>query len=272
MRWALYIQHQDLEIQYIAGKENIIADLFSRTIYGDETINKEINYDTLVASILAKNPSMEIIVKLKNIAILQDQDPKLSKIKSLIKNKTKVRKGFEINYNILYKDNKIVIPKSLINLLVEEIHEIYGHIGSYKCFRIFNESFTYNKAIRKISRILKCCDSCQRNKYYQFSTETPPQAIIASRPNELLAIDFIGPFPTSTGGVKYILTTIDAFSKFVVLYPIKKHNGNVVISKLKNDYFEKYGKPERILFDNKTVKSRLRSGAFWGWKSTPGTS
>ena len=40
LRWALVIQHYDLEIKYITGKDNIIADLFSRTIYGDQTINK----------------------------------------------------------------------------------------------------------------------------------------------------------------------------------------------------------------------------------------
>ena len=68
----------------------------------------------------------------------------------------------------------------------------------------------------------------------------------------MIAIDFIGPFPTSTSGVKFILTTIDAFPKYVVLYPIKKHNGPAVLNLSKNDYFLKYGKPECLLMDNAT--------------------
>ena len=67
MRWALFIQHYDLDIEFIRGKDNIIADLFSRSIYGDESISKDINYDTMVASILARNPSKEIVQYLKNI-------------------------------------------------------------------------------------------------------------------------------------------------------------------------------------------------------------
>ena len=69
---------------------------------------------------------------------------------------------------------------------------------------------------------------------------------------QLLAIDYIGAFPTSTGGVKFILTTIDAFLKYVVLYPMKKHNGPVDLNCLKNDYFPKYRNPERLLMDNAT--------------------
>ena len=70
MRWAFFIQHYNLDIEFIRGKENIIADLFSRKIYGDESISKDLNYDAMVASILARDLSKEIVRYLKNSKLL----------------------------------------------------------------------------------------------------------------------------------------------------------------------------------------------------------
>ena len=117
---------------------------------------------------------------------------------------------------------------------------------------IFNESFYYHKVKRKISNIIRFCDSCQRNKLYNLNTQPLAESIIPEAPNDLLSIDFIGPFVSSTGGVKPILKTVDAFSKFVVLYNVKNQNGPSVLKKLQKDYFIKYGKPKRIQMDHGT--------------------
>ena len=60
---------------------------------------------------------------------------------------------------------------------------------------------------------------------------------LPERPNEILSIDFYGPLPASKGGFKYILSTIDAFSKYVVLYPLRRANTKAVINKLKRTIF-----------------------------------
>lgn len=78
------------------------------------------------------------------------------------------------------------------------------------------------------------------------------QPIIVTKPNEILSIDFYGPLPTSNGGVKYLLTTIDCFSKFVVMYPIKRANTDTVIRKIFQDYIPNNGKPEKIICDHGT--------------------
>ncbi|OXU18657.1 hypothetical protein TSAR_012728 [Trichomalopsis sarcophagae] len=67
----------------------------------------------------------------------------------------------------------------------------------------------------KITRLLRSCDSCQRNKTYTSFTIARSSPIVPSKPLELISIDFCGPLPTSRGGVKYILAVLDAFSKFV---------------------------------------------------------
>ena len=66
---------------------------------------------------------------------------------------------------------------------------------------------------------------------------------LPERPNEILSIDFHGPLPASKGGFKYILSTIDAFSEYVLLYPLRRANTKAVINKLSKDHFPKHGKP-----------------------------
>lgn len=45
--------------------------------------------------------------------------------------------------------------------------------------------------------------------------------IVANKPCDLVAIDFYGPLPRSSGGVQYILLALDIFSKYVCLYPMR---------------------------------------------------
>ena len=46
------------------------------------------------------------------------------------------------------------------------------------------------------------------------------------------------------------MTTIDAFSKYVVVYPIKKAYTAAVIRKIFGEYIPKYGRPKGILSDH----------------------
>ena len=82
------------------------------------------------------------------------------------------------------------------------------------------------------------------------------QPILANKPNEILSIDFYGPLPTSVGGVKYILSTIDVFSKYVVIYKIKKANTLAVGNKIFKDYIIKFGKSEVIMTDTQFTSKK----------------
>ena len=68
----------------------------------------------------------------------------------------------------------------------------------------------------------------------------------------LVSIDFYGPLPSSVAGVQYLFVIQDVFSKLVTLYPIKRATTVVCLKKLTNHYFEKIGKPERVLSDHGT--------------------
>ncbi|KAF2887949.1 hypothetical protein ILUMI_18224 [Ignelater luminosus] len=62
----------------------------------------------------------------------------------------------------------------------------------------------------------------------------------------------MGPLSVSRGGATQLLVTVDAFSKFVKLYPLRRATTKAILNKLQNDYFPNYGTPQKILSDNGT--------------------
>ncbi|KAF2889847.1 hypothetical protein ILUMI_16326 [Ignelater luminosus] len=80
---------------------------------------------------------------------------------------------------------------------------------------------------KRIRQTLAACDPCQKTKI--------SRAIEVSR-----------------GGATQLLVTVDAFSKFVKLYPSRRATTKAILNKLQNDYFPNYGTPQKILSDNGT--------------------
>ena len=89
-------------------------------------------------------------------------------------------------------------------------------------------------------------------KYLNYRMEGAYEFLRADCPNDLALVDFFGPMPTSTGGVKYLFVVQDVFSKHVKIYPIKRATMQICIKKLQENYFCTIGKPCRVLPDHGT--------------------
>ena len=257
MRWILATQDFDIEFQYIKGTSNIAADVLSRN--PEDFMNSRLNDEIHIEAIYTQNPSTELINCIKNLSNSQKEDLKLNKIILDLKSDViseKIRKKYLIIEDILYKNTargkKIVIPDVLAKKLALELHDIYGHVAHKKIFRIIDEDFAFLNMKRKIHSWLKTCEICQKVKHKNAISQAPLQIIKVDKPNQLLSIDFIGPLPKARAGLRYVLVCLDAFSKFVALYPLKNATTEAVISRIFNDYIKNHGKPERIQCDHGT--------------------
>ena len=117
---------------------------------------------------------------------------------------------------------------------------------------MLKEYFYYLKLAEIVRQRLSTCDSCQRNKVSNQTYFSEMQNYLPEKQNEIRSIDFYGPLPSSNEKFKYILSTIDAFSEFVVLYPLRRANTKAVINKLTKDHFPKFRKPLKIVTDHGT--------------------
>ncbi|KAF2884501.1 hypothetical protein ILUMI_21675 [Ignelater luminosus] len=104
---------------------------------------------------------------------------------------------------------------------------------------------------KRIRQTLAACDLCQKTKI-SCAIEGKMHHVISERPNDILCLDLMGPLPVSRGGATQLLVTVDAFSKFVKFYPLRRATTKPVLNKLRNDYFPNYGPSQKILTDNGT--------------------
>lgn len=259
-RWILSIQDYDIEVEHIKGSQNIVADVLSRQSINGQRSRKPID-EIIIASLLAQDPSSELREMFRHIPEMQEKDANISRIRKHIErinkhNQSRGSSTFVINNEQVYRCDgtlhRLMLPRCIATRLATETHEAYGHIGARKVAKMLAENFVCKGLSHIIGQAVSVCDSCQRNKYSNRGSAAPMQNIIPEKPGDLLSIDFYGPLPVARGGVKYILVTIDAFSKYVVLYAIKKANSATVINKIFGNYIPNYGKPRRIQCDHGT--------------------
>jgi hypothetical protein len=65
-----------------------------------------------------------------------------------------------------------------------------------------------------------------------------------------VAMDIVGPLPETMNGNKYVLVTIDHYSKWCETWYVKEHDVCTTIKFLEYEVIYMYGMPKYILTDN----------------------
>ena len=73
---------------------------------------------------------------------------------------------------------------------------------------------------------------------------------IANYPMQIIGMDLIGPFVTSPGGNKYVLTIIDHCTGWAEAYPIPDKTNRSVWTAFANQFLPRFGTPEILVSDN----------------------
>ena len=103
---------------------------------------------------------------------------------------------------------------------------------------------------RTVDEIVHQCDICQKGKISASPHVARFQSIRPTKPNQVLAMDIIGPMPLkSDSGLTYILTVVDYFDNFVKYIPCTSDSAFQVYLALVNHWFFCEGIPEQIVCD-----------------------
>lgn len=258
-RWSLLIQEYDFNISHIKGKNNIVADAFSRKD------NHELN--KLKSVLIAVN---ELHTRKKPFTIecvkIAQMDEDIYKIKNMLNYNNNNYKSYKIiDECVIKKLNELelyVINKDLTKEIAMEIHLKYGHIGVKKTWLIFRENYYCKKDRKIIKKVINDCFLCLMGKYKNYHNENSVQNIEVHQPGDLITIDYVGNLIMSGPGLKNILVVVDAFSKFVKLYPTRTCTTDVTIELLE-DYLKNVIKPKTILADNATYFNNGKFRSHW---------
>ena len=75
------------------------------------------------------------------------------------------------------------------------------------------------------------------------------QPKLFTRPWDLIGIDLFGPLPKTRKGNRWVLTVVDAFTRFTTLIPLKESTTEAICEALKERVFHVFGFPRRIHSD-----------------------
>lgn len=223
-RWVLLLQEYDYEISHRSGSQMRHVDALSRA-----------PFTGVVTRALHD--------KLKRA---QEGDEGLKAIMEILKERE--YQDYAIEGGILYKGTLLVIPKDMENDILQRVHAV-GHFGKKKMTEMINKEYFIKDLSRKIDEFIVTCVPCllatkKAGKQEGFLHSIDKDDI----PLYTLHLDHIGPMMETKKAYNYILTMVDAFTKFVWLFPVKGTTAKETIDKLKI-HQQCFGNPCRFITD-----------------------
>ena len=146
------------------------------------------------------------------------------------------------------------IPRSWIYKVLFGYHNsIYNgaHYGIKRTFYKLRDRFYWSHMYADIVKHVQSCADCRQKKSSRRKPDGHIKPITPRRGTwERLAMDYVGPVPTSAQGNKHILVLTDLFSKFVVTKAVPDNTSMTAAKFPLYDVFMRYGVPFEIVTDN----------------------
>lgn len=208
-RWILYLQDFNFTVEHRNGNKMKHVDALSR-------------YPTI--NLL----SIDLMEKLKRA---QQADLFIKTIMEVLKFRS--YENYKICKEILFKEvnglDLIVVSEEMQTELIRKVHE-NGHFAVEKTIHAVENEFHIPDLMRKVQNCLKNCVQCILFNKKLGKKEGKLNIIDkGNQPLHTFHLDHIGPIDVTLKQYKYIFTVVDAFSKFVWMFPIKKTSTDEVL-------------------------------------------
>lgn len=232
-RWALQLEEFDCDVVHRSGTAMRHVDALSR-----------------YPAVLQIQDSF-----LEQVKAAQGKDEECALIREVISS-GKDYKNYELVRGVLYQFIEgvrlLVVPKPMQGQIIRAEHE-RGHFGARKVEAVVRRGYAIDKLFEKCAKVISNCVPCilaSRKSGKQEGLYNPIDK--GKGPLETYHVDHLGPMPSSAKGYKYILVIVDAFTKFVWLYPVKDTSTAATLNKLEAQQ-DVFGAPRRIISDRGTA-------------------
>jgi hypothetical protein len=251
-RWILRLSPFKFKVTHTRGSDNVVADALSRMFEGQHFECPEL----MCASMLDSLPLVY-----SSLQEQQKNDAFCENLRKKVEGKEASAKNFQLHKGLLCffprraKRRRWVVPPTLRSMVIQYFHDgvFAGHLGARKTLGKIVSNLWWPCMRQEVFDYVQRCELCQRAKPAQNTRIGLHSAQPSRYPMEKLFIDFVGPLVRSTRGNIAILVVVDAFSKFVAFYPVRKITSRAVLECLERSFLPMYGTPKYIVTDNARV-------------------
>ncbi|XP_028292970.1 uncharacterized protein K02A2.6-like [Gouania willdenowi] len=143
---------------------------------------------------------------------------------------------------------QLLLPACLKEEVLQQLHHGHGHQGLERTTDLVRQRCYWPLMHRDIKDWGQSCERCTLAKASVPRTKVAMGHLLASRPNEVLAIDFTLLEP-SQDGTENVLVMTDVFSKFTQAVATRDQRASTVAHILVQEWFYKFGVPTRLHSD-----------------------
>ena len=287
-RWQAFIEQFNFTIVHRPGTRHRNADALSRRPVHDEGSNEndhEFRVSAVTRPRAVSNPTearqSDEVMSEKSMAELQLEDLDIGPILRLRLQQSDQPRPEEVLsesesakvlwgqwHNLKLKDGvlyrelsgkygrpavlQLVIPRVKKIEFIRSCHE--GMTGGHRAVRstldqVQRRGFWFGWR-RDVQRYCRQCQNCASYHRGRLPRSGPLQPMITGSVMERIHVDITGPHPRTPRGSQYILTCVDAFSKWAEAFAIPNKEARTVARVLVEQVFCRLGTPMALLTDN----------------------
>ena len=274
-RWADRLFQYTFSVVYRPGKQNVVADCLSRafestvslSVVPSGQISDDVEDDDDIAIQTIFGNLATSVVTLEMVAAATSADPDLQRVLQHVLHgwpsskpevASELRPFFDVQAELsvtgsgrcLLRGSRVIIPTSLRQQLLELAHE--GHPGISRMKSKCRAAIWWPGLDSELERFVRDCTACVVSGKSTKPTPGPLQPVqFPAGPWRKLSVDIAGEFVAAPSSHRYMIVTIDYFSKWPEVATCSCVTSGAVIEFL-NRLFDRFGLVEEIVIDNGT--------------------
>ena len=242
-RWKMLIQDFRFKIEYLPGPQNIVADAMSRCCANgaleQHTLTRPID-DEFVLFLEALEEDV--------VPLMLPEEEECFFLEVL---------DIPAELGLIQETSGARIPADVYAAIAAVHGARVGHNGYKRTEKRLREAGSTIER-KWITQYIRECPFCQKQSYKTTTKGAQPFTLAQTqRVMQQLSLDIIGPIEEDRHGYKYILTVIDACSRWLMIYPLKTLETEEFVRAL-IQHVGIFGAPQEFLTDNgSTLKSAV---------------
>ena len=257
LRWRIMLEEFGPTLQYIKGEENTVADAISRLDRAAPDSEEAVIMEEVLS---ITEDSYEFPLELELIAAEQAVCNTLAERRSL-KPDSYISKTIGGVEGIICKNDKIVVPETLQQRVMDWYHHRLKHPGETRMEKTISQYLTWHGLTTHVRRYCKRCPQCQMAKRLRRNYGHVPPKNAEFIPWKSVCVDCIGPYKVKHKKKKgkwtfvdfHCLTMIDPATGWIELAPIPQQSelNTSITSKLFDEFWlNRYPRAQEIIYDN----------------------